>query len=78
MTKQWLTKSKIKQLYNEYYKYFDGDKTQIAYELAKDFIYYAGEDFEKYIKTHSKKFGEIKNPSNLWVQAIEETREFIH
>lgn len=78
MTKQRLTKSKIKQLYAQYYREFEGDKRAVAYELAKDFIFDAGEEFEKYIKVHPKKFGEIKNPSNLWVQAIEETREFIH
>ena len=80
MTKQRLTKSKIKQLYAQYYREFNGDKKAIAYELAKDFIFDAGEEFEKYIKAHPKKFGEdaIKNASNLWVEAIEETREFIH
>jgi hypothetical protein len=78
MTKQRLTKSKIKELYAQYYREFNGDKKAIAYELAKDFIFDAGEEFEKYIKAHPKKFGEIENPSNLWVQAIEETREFIH
>lgn len=78
MTKQRLTKSKIKQLYAQYYREFNGDKKAIAYELAKDFIFDAGEEFEKYIKAHPKKFGEVKNTSDLWVHAIEETREFIH
>lgn len=78
MQKQRLTKSKIKQLYAQYYREFEGDKKAIAYELAKDFIFDAGEEFEKYIKAHPKKFGGIENPSNLWVHAIEETREFIH
>lgn len=75
-----LTKSKIKRLYADYYKEFDGDKKAIAYELAKDFIFDAGEEFEKYIKQHPKKFGDdaIKNVASLRVNAIEETREFIH
>lgn len=83
MQKQRLTKRQINKLYKEYSEYFDGDETQIAFELAKDFIYNASREYERFI---NQSFWKQKN--GFWVdvlnrksairnQALAETAEYL-
>lgn len=65
--------------FEEYDKYFEGDKKQIAYELAKDFIYNAQLEFEHYLNREYKTYWTdvLKDRANLWEQAINETAEYL-
>ena len=49
MQKQRLTNRQINKLYKEYSEYFNGDETQIAYEFAKDFIYNASREYQRFL-----------------------------
>lgn len=84
MQKQRLTKRQINKLYKEYSEYFDGDETQIAYELAKDFIYNTQREYQRFINQCYASHWKIKFSAqicekafNLWKQAIEETAEYL-
>lgn len=84
MQKQRLTKRQINKLYKEYNEYFDGDETQIAYELAKDFIYNTQREYERFLNQCYASHWKIKISAqtrekafNLWKQAIEETAEYL-
>ena len=86
MQKQRLTKRQINKLYKEYSEYFNGDETQIAYEFAKDFIYNASREYQRFLNQtfswQNKKFKfrcvkTCENWFNLWKQAIEETAEYL-
>lgn len=74
-----LTEKKIKELIKYYNDYFNWDKKQIAYELAKDFIYNAQLEYEGFLNTHYKEFNTeiFRSRSDLWKQAIEETSEYL-
>lgn len=52
-----LTQKQIKNRIAEYSTYYDGDTMykDIAIDLAKDFIYNAQLEFEKYLNTHYQK-----------------------
>lgn len=79
-----LNKRQINKLYKEYNNYFQGDETQIAYELAKDFIYNASREYERFINqcfaSHKgiRFWLDIVNKKYwLWKQAVEETAEYL-
>ena len=85
MTQQRLSKRQINKLYKEYNDYFDGNETQIAYELAKDFIYNASREYQRFLNqayaSHTKtKFSHTicEKGFNLRKQAIEETSEYLN
>lgn len=74
-----LTEKKIKELIKYYNDNFNWDKKQIAYELAKDFIYNAQLEYESFLNTHYKEFNTeiFRSRADLWKQAIEETSEYL-
>lgn len=85
MQKQRLTKRQINKLYKEYSDYFCGDETQIAFELAKDFIYNASREYERFI---NQSFAGQQKKIRFWIdvlnrksairnQALAETAEYL-
>lgn len=74
-----LTKKQLAKHYKENYDYFQGDTTQVAFELAKDFIYDASLEFEHYINQNYTKFDKkvLDEFHIIWRQAIEETAEYL-
>ena len=85
MTQQRLSKKQINKLYKEYSEYFNGDETQIAFELAKDFIYNASREYERFI---NQSFSGQRKKIRFWIdvlnrksairnQALAETAEYL-
>ena len=74
-----LTKRQLAKHYKENYDYFQWDTTQVAFELAKDFIYDASLEFEHYINQNYTKFNKkvLDEFHIIWKQAIEETAEYL-
>jgi len=74
-----LNDKQLKVKYDFYFNYYEWDKKQIAYELAKDFIYQAQLDFEHYLnQNYSKYDGDtFRARGDLREQAINETAEYL-
>lgn len=75
-----LNKRKLKKHYDENYEFFEWDTVQVAFELAKDFIYNASLEFEKYINQNYTKFDKkvLDEKDIIWKQAVEETAEYLN
>lgn len=76
-----LTQKQIKNRIAEYSTYYDGETMykDIAIDLAKDFIYNAQLEFEKYLNAHYQKLGgkPFDDKERIREVAINETSQYL-